>query len=68
LGGGGIKDTFVAEGEDGVVDCGGVEVGEGVFVLGGGKGSIVGEVGGDKMEKFGLEGVFHGAGAGVEGD
>ena len=51
-----------------MVDCGGVEVGEGVFVGGGRKGSIVGEVGGDKVEKFGLEGLFHGAGAGVEGD
>ncbi len=51
-----------------MVDCGGVEVGEGVFVGGGRKGSIVGEVGGDKVEKFGLEGLFHGVGAGVEGD
>ncbi len=51
-----------------MVYCGGVEVGEGEFVGGGGKGSVVGEVGGDRMEKFGLEGVFHGAGAGMEGD
>ena len=51
-----------------MVDCGGVEVGEGVFLGGGGKGSIVGEVGGDEVEKFELEGVFHGAGARVEGD
>ena len=41
LGGGGIEDSVVAEGEDGAVYCGGMEVGDGVLVGGGREGAIV---------------------------
>ena len=45
-----------------------MEVGEGMFVGGRGKGAVVGEVGGDRGEESRLEGVFHEAGTGMEGD
>ena len=62
FGSGGVEDTVGLEGVDGFGDGSGVEVGEGLLVGVGRDGAIVGQVGGDVGQEFGLEGVFHGAG------
>ena len=57
-----IEDTVGIEGVDGFGDGSSVEIGEGLFVGVGWDGTIVGRVGGDVGQEFGLEVVVHGAG------